>query len=164
LTTQHSDLTFRPITGPGELGLFTRLPYELNGELASDLSDGHRQPGWLWMALRGDHLLARAAWWARQGAGAPGALDILDIDDSAGPEAVDAATALLTAAMAEVVPAGERPPEYIRFLPPGRRGSPDGGRAHRRAPVRGAAAAGVAARHEDPGTHRAPRVPPGQRA
>lgn len=118
MTTQHSDLTFRPISGPGELDLFTRLPYELNGELESDLNDGHRQPGWLWMALRGDHLLARAAWWARPGTGAPGALDILDIDDSAGAGAVDAATALLMAALAEVVPAGAHPPDYVRFLAP----------------------------------------------
>jgi RimJ/RimL family protein N-acetyltransferase len=118
VTLHDSDLTIRPITGPGELGLFTRLPYELNGELDSDLRDGHRQPGWLWMALRDSHLLARAAWWGRPGADFPHALDILDIDDTAGADAVDAAAALVTAAMAEVVPAGERPPAYIRFLAP----------------------------------------------
>ncbi len=129
MTTHDADLTFRPITGAGELGLFNRLPYELNTEVDGDLRDGHRQPRWLWMALRGDHLLARAAWWARPGAGAPGALDILDIDEPAGAVAVDAATALLTAAMAEVVPPGERPPAYIRFLAPDWRAEPASRRA-----------------------------------
>jgi RimJ/RimL family protein N-acetyltransferase len=124
LTTQHSDLTFRPITGPGELGLFTRLPHEFNEELETDLRDGHRLPGWLWMALRGDHLLARAAWWARPGATGPGALDILDIDGSAGPDAVDTVAALLETAIPEVVPAGGRPPEYIRMLAPDWREDP----------------------------------------
>jgi RimJ/RimL family protein N-acetyltransferase len=116
LTAQDSDLTIRPITDSGELGLFNRLPYELNGELDGDLRDGHRQPGWLWMALRDGHLLARAAWWGKPG-GAPHALDILDIDDIAGADAVDAAGALLTTAMAAVIPA-RRPPDYIRFLAP----------------------------------------------
>ena len=114
----NTDLTFRPITGPGEIGLFNQLPYELNDELDSDLRDGHRQPGWLWVALRDGRLAARAGWWARPGDAAPHALDIFDIDDSAGPAAVDAAVALLTAAMARLVPAGERPPDYIRFLAP----------------------------------------------
>jgi hypothetical protein len=118
VTLQDSDLTIRPITGPGELDLFTRLPYELNGELEDDLRDGHRQPDWLWMALRDGHLVARAGWWARRGFSAPGALDILDIDDAAGDGVLDAATALLTTAMAAVVPVG-RPPDYIRFLAPG---------------------------------------------
>jgi hypothetical protein len=118
LTLQDSNLTIRPITGPSELGLFTRLPYELNDELEDDLRDGHRQPGWLWLALRDGHLLARAAWWGRPGGRAPSALDILDIDDTAGADGVDAAVALLRAAMAEVVPPGGRPPYYLRFLAP----------------------------------------------
>jgi RimJ/RimL family protein N-acetyltransferase len=124
MSTQHSDLILRPITGPGELGLFTRLPYQLNHELGTDLGDGHRQPGWLWMALRDGHLVARAAWWAKPGDTGPQILDILDIDDAAGPDAVDAATALLTTAMAEVIPAGARPPGYIRFAAPGWREDP----------------------------------------
>jgi RimJ/RimL family protein N-acetyltransferase len=118
LTVHDSDLTIRPITGIGELGRFTRLPYELNGELDSDLRDGHRRPGWLWMALRDDHLLARAAWWGRPGGSVPQALDILDIDDALDGDGMDAAAMLLTAAMAEVIPAGAGPPDYIRFLAP----------------------------------------------
>jgi hypothetical protein len=53
LTAHSSDLTFRPITGPGELDLFTRLPYQLNEELAGDLAKGHRRPEWLWVAPAG---------------------------------------------------------------------------------------------------------------
>lgn len=118
MTLQDSNLTIRPITGPSELGLFNRLPYELNGELEDDLRDGHRQPGWLWVALHDDHVLARAAWWGRPGGRVPSALDILDIDDTAGADGVDTAVALLRAAIAEVVPPGERPPYYLRFLAP----------------------------------------------
>ena len=124
MTTQDTDLTIRPITGPGELELFTTLPYRLNEELADDLKLGRRQPGWLWMALRRGHLVARTAWWARPGARLPYLLDILDIDDAQRPAAVDTATRLLTTATAEVIPAGTRPPDYIRFLTPGWREDP----------------------------------------
>jgi hypothetical protein len=71
------------------------------------------------MALRDGHLVARMAWWARPEAGQPYLLDILDIDDAQRPGAVDTATRLLTTAIAEVIPAGARPPDYIRFLTPG---------------------------------------------
>ena len=124
MTTQISDLTFRTITGPDELGLFNRFPYQLNDELDGDLRNGHRVPRWLWLALRGPGLIARAAWWAKPGDTAPQVLDILDLDDSAGPEALDAAAALLTTAMAELVPAGTQPPDYIRFAEPGWRDDP----------------------------------------
>ena len=62
LTTQHNDLTIRPITGPDELDLFNRFPYRLNEELAADLDKGHRRPEWLWLALRDGRLAARAGW------------------------------------------------------------------------------------------------------
>ena len=124
MTVHHDDLTIRPITGPDELDLFNQLPYQLNGELAGDLDDGHRQPGWLWMALRGGRPAARAAWWARPGNELPDALDILDLDDSAGTEAVDIAARLLSTAMAEVIPAGTQPPYYLRFTGPDWRGDP----------------------------------------
>ena len=127
--TMQDGLTFRPITGPDELALFNQLPYELNHELDGDLRDGHRQPGWLWVALRDGRLAARAGWWARPGHPVPNALDILDIDDSAGAAAIDAATALLTTAMAKLVPAGEPPPDYIRFLAPDWREVPASRRA-----------------------------------
>ena len=118
MTAQHDDLTIRPITGPHELDLFTQLPYQLNGELAGDLDDGHRRPGWLWIALRDGRLAARAGWWARTGNEHPEALDILDLDDSGHPETVDIAARLLKTAMAEVVPAGTQPPYYLRYVDP----------------------------------------------
>ncbi|MGW0822234.1 GNAT family N-acetyltransferase [Streptomyces sp. NPDC002845] len=109
----------RPITGREELDLFSRLPYVLNEELADDLAAGRRRPEWMWVALRGDHLLARAAWWGRTGDDTPSLLDILDIYDSgADRDRVDIGVRLLQTAMAEVVPAGTRPTEYTRFVPP----------------------------------------------
>ncbi|MFE4646465.1 GNAT family N-acetyltransferase [Streptomyces sp. NPDC056730] len=109
----------RPITGREELDLFSQLPYVLNEELADDLAAGRRRPEWMWVALRGDRVLARAAWWSRPGGGAPLILDVLDIDDSlAGPDRLDIGVRLLHAAMAATLPSGERRPEYSRFVPP----------------------------------------------
>lgn len=116
---EQNDLTMRPITGRDELNLFSRLPYVLNEELADDLAAGRRRPEWMWVALRGDRLVARAAWWCRTGDATPFLLDILDIDDSsADRDRVDIGARLLQTATAEVVPADTRPPEYSRFVPP----------------------------------------------
>ncbi|MFI7020805.1 hypothetical protein [Streptomyces sp. NPDC050164] len=82
MTVKMNDLTMRPITGREELDLFSQLPYILNEELADDLATARRRPEWMWVALRGDRLLARAAWWCRPGSDAPLILDVLDIDDS----------------------------------------------------------------------------------
>jgi len=113
LTLQHPhDLTLRPLTGRAELDLFNRFPYQLNGELAADLDAGRRRPEWLWVALRGDRLVARAAWWARAGAEKPQLMDIFDLEDDA-----DDGVRLLEAALAALVPAGETPPEYGRQVP-----------------------------------------------
>ena len=109
----------RPIAGREELDLFSRLPYVLNEELEDDLAAGRRRPEWMWVARCGDHLLARAAWWGQAGDDTPFLLDIFDIDDSgAGRDRVDIGERLLRTAMGEVVPAGTRPPEYIRYVPP----------------------------------------------
>lgn len=109
----------RPIAGREELDLFSRLPYVLNEELEDDLAVGRRRPEWMWVALCGDRLLARVAWWGRAGDDAPFLLDIFDIDDSgADRDRVDIGVRLLRTAMAEVVPADTRPPEYIRYVPP----------------------------------------------
>jgi RimJ/RimL family protein N-acetyltransferase len=119
MTSEFSDVTIRPIAGNDELGLFMRLPYVLNEELAGDLADGRRRPEWMWVALRGDRLLARAAWWSGPGAHAPELLDVLDIDDGIPePDRVDIGVHMLRAAMAAVIPDGAQPPEYIRFIPP----------------------------------------------
>ncbi len=113
---EYDDLTVRPITGHRELALFSRLPYVLNDELGDDLTVGRRRPEWMWVALRGDRVLARAAWWARAGDDTPFLLDVFDIDDSA-PDRVDVGVRLLRTAMAAVVPPGIRPPEYGRDVP-----------------------------------------------
>lgn len=108
---QH-DLTVRPITGPEELDLFNSLPYVLNDEVGGDLAAGRRRPEWLWLALRGDRVVARAGWWSRAGDRFPLVMDIFDIDGDTGD-----AVRLLTTALPAVVAAGARPPEYGRFLP-----------------------------------------------
>lgn len=119
MTVEQHDLTMRPITGREELGLFCQLPYSLNEELADDLADARRRPEWMWIARRGDRLLARVAWWSPAGADAPALLDILDLDDDLpAADRVDIGVRLLRTAMAATLPAGSRPPEYLRFVPP----------------------------------------------
>ncbi|WP_255952179.1 GNAT family N-acetyltransferase [Streptomyces odontomachi] len=109
----------RPITGRDELDLFSRLPYPYNDELAGDLTAGRRRPEWMWVALRGDHLLARAAWWSRPGRDTPLLLDIFDVDDDNGaPDRLDTGAHLLRTAMAAVLPDGAPRPEYCRHVPP----------------------------------------------
>ncbi|MCW6009048.1 GNAT family N-acetyltransferase [Micromonospora sp. CPCC 205371] len=112
------DLIMRPISGRDELDLFCRLTYTLDDELADDLAAGRRRPEWMWVALRGDQLVARIAGW---GDPDPEPLDIFDI----GGGAVDEGIALLEAALGAVVPAGGIPPEYIRFVPPDWREHPE---------------------------------------
>ncbi|MFC4536032.1 GNAT family N-acetyltransferase [Sphaerisporangium dianthi] len=120
MTAVQQDLIMRPITGPEELGLFTRLPYVLDHELAGDLDSGRRRPGWMWVALRGDRLVARLAWWSRPGEPAPFLLDVFDVaDEAGGPGEADDGVRLLRTAMAHVLPEGARPPEYIRYASPG---------------------------------------------
>jgi len=113
LILHHPDLTLRPITGPDELDLFNRLPYVLNDEVGGDLAAGRRRPEWLWLALRGDRVVARAGWWSRAGDQHPLLMDIFDIDGD-----TDDGVRLLKTALPAVVPAGATFPEYLRFLPP----------------------------------------------
>ncbi|MFD5516300.1 GNAT family N-acetyltransferase [Streptomyces sp. NPDC127066] len=109
----------RPINGHDELDLFSQLPHVLNEELADDLAVGRRRPEWMWVALHGDRLLARAAWWSRAGSDTPLILDVLDIDGNAPtPDHRDIGVRLLHTAMAATLPNGSRPPEYSRFVPP----------------------------------------------
>jgi hypothetical protein len=108
---QH-DLTLRPITGPDELDLSNSLPYVLTDEVGDDLAAGRRRPEWLWLALRGDRVVARAGWWSRAGDRHPLVMDIFDIDGG-----TDDGVQLLKTALAAVVPADATPPEYSRFLP-----------------------------------------------
>jgi RimJ/RimL family protein N-acetyltransferase len=114
LTPYQNDLILRPITGPDELDLFNRLPYVLNPEFGDDLDAGRRRPEWMWVALRGERLVARAAWWARAGAETPMLMDVFDVDDT-DPDRIGAGRRLLAAALPGM---GTPPPEYDRFLPP----------------------------------------------
>jgi RimJ/RimL family protein N-acetyltransferase len=122
LTLHQNDLTLRPITGRDELDLFRRLPYQLNAELAGDLGAGRRRPEWMWVALRGDRLVARAAWWARAGDAVPLLMDVFDLDAGADPQD---GVRLVATALAELVPAGGSPPEYGRVVPSGWRDDPE---------------------------------------
>lgn len=112
MTLHQHDLTLRPITGPDELDLFNSLPYVLNDELGGDLAAGRRRPEWLWLALRGDRVVARAGWWSPAGDEHALLMDIFDIDGD-----IDEGVRLLKAALPAVVPAGATPPQYGRFLP-----------------------------------------------
>ncbi|WP_433789811.1 GNAT family N-acetyltransferase [Actinoplanes sp. CA-252034] len=101
-------LTIRPAVMPGELDLFNSFPYPLNSEIIGDLTAGRRRPEWLWLALRGDRVTARAAWWSRPGDAQPLIMDILDVADGH----FDDAVRLVTAALPDPAP------EFTRFLPP----------------------------------------------
>ncbi|MEU2143835.1 GNAT family N-acetyltransferase, partial [Streptomyces globisporus] len=102
-----SRLTFRPLSGPGELDLFCRLSYVLDHELADDLATGLRLPEWMWVALDGERVVARAAWWTNAPGGEPLALDFFDLDDALpAPDRVEIGVRLLETATKAVVPAG----------------------------------------------------------
>ncbi|MDQ7909163.1 GNAT family N-acetyltransferase [Phytohabitans sp. ZYX-F-186] len=110
------ELTIRPISGPEELGLFNSLPYVLNEELADDLAIGRRRAAWMWVATRGDGVVARIAWWGRESEPVPLLLDLFDLDEAV-PDRRAVGERLVAAAMAAVVPAGREPPEYLRMVP-----------------------------------------------
>ncbi|MEW1836558.1 GNAT family N-acetyltransferase [Nonomuraea angiospora] len=108
-----SDLILRPITGPEEIDLFNALPGPYNDGLAEDLRNGHCRADWMWMALRDGRPVARAGWWSRGGA-RPEVLETLDLDDTCDdPLRLDIGEQLLRTALAELFPAGTRPPEYV---------------------------------------------------
>lgn len=112
---------FRPINGLDEVGLFNRIPYVLNHEVAGDLTSGRRSRDWTWVALDDTgQLLARVAWWCRLGDTSPFLLDVFDYL----PGHASTGAALLRSALAAVVPKGTPPPKYTRFLPPDWRDDP----------------------------------------
>lgn len=112
------ELTARPLRGPQELELFCRLSYVLDDELAEDLESGRRRPEWMWVALRGERVVARIAWWSRDGE-VPLLLDFFDLDDTLPePERGEAGLRLLEEATAAVVPEGPRGPSTDGSCPP----------------------------------------------
>ncbi|MGN5634950.1 GNAT family N-acetyltransferase [Streptomyces sp. AC154] len=124
MPTAPPELNIRPLTGPQELDLFRRLPYVLDHELADDLDSGRRRPEWMWVALRGERVVARIAWWSQDGK-VPLLLDFFDLDDTLPePDRVDVGLRLLETASAAVLPVGAPRPEYGRFVPPDWRQDP----------------------------------------
>ncbi|MBF9066723.1 GNAT family N-acetyltransferase [Streptacidiphilus fuscans] len=114
-----SDVTIRPMAGAEELDLFGRLRYVLDHELADDFAQRRRRPEWTWVALDGDRLVARLAFWGRADADRPALLDFFDLDAALSrDDRLTVGGRLLDAALAAVVPKGTRPPEYSRFVPP----------------------------------------------
>ncbi|MFD4032567.1 GNAT family N-acetyltransferase [Streptomyces sp. NPDC058637] len=125
MTPAPTELTVRPLAGADELGLFCRLSYVLDHELADDLATGRRRPEWMWVALLGDRVVARLAWWTGQEGSAPQLLDFFDLDDTLPePERGAIGLRLLETASATVLPAGAERPEYGRFIPPDWREDP----------------------------------------
>ncbi|MFI8519354.1 GNAT family N-acetyltransferase [Streptomyces sp. NPDC085481] len=111
-------ITVRPLAGAHELDLFQRLDYVLDHELADDLAAGRRRPEWMWVALGGDRLIGRIAWWTHKEGAEPQTLDVFDLDPELTPdEAAKTGLRLLETATAAVVPAGAPRPEYGRFMP-----------------------------------------------
>jgi RimJ/RimL family protein N-acetyltransferase len=111
----NDDLTMRPISGADEIDLFCRFPYVLNDELRDDLDAGRRHAEFLWVALRGEQLVARVGWWARQRDAAPLLLDIFDFD----ADAIDVAVELLETAISATIPDRTAMPQYLRMLDAG---------------------------------------------
>ncbi|WP_406144972.1 GNAT family N-acetyltransferase [Streptomyces sp. NBC_01012] len=119
MTPAPPELTVRPLTGADELGLFQRLSYVLDHELADDLATGRRRPEWMWVAVRGDRVVGRLSWWTGQEGGDPQFLDFFDLDDTLPePERGAIGLELVEQATAAVVPAGAARPEYGRYVPP----------------------------------------------
>jgi RimJ/RimL family protein N-acetyltransferase len=110
------NLKIRPISGPDEVSLFNSLPYVLNDELADDLAVGRRRAAWMWVAVRGDRVVARIAWWGREPEPVPLLLDVFDLDEAV-PDRRAVGERLVAEAMAAVVPADQTPPEYLRMVP-----------------------------------------------
>jgi RimJ/RimL family protein N-acetyltransferase len=117
----HPDLIVRPITGPDELDLFNRLPYVLNDELAKDLDEGRRRPEWLWLALRGERVVARAAWWSRAGDEHPQLMDFFDLDLDLDGDTDDGIQLVRTA----LATLGTDPPDHLRYVPGDWRDQPE---------------------------------------
>jgi len=113
-----SDLQFRPLVA-GESDLFTSLPgtdlvgRSLTGHTFATLdAGGEYRPEWSWVALREGTVVARAAWWGKEGDAQPMALDWLDF--APGEEA----------AAAELLRAAPLYAEYDLLLPTGWREDP----------------------------------------
>jgi GNAT superfamily N-acetyltransferase len=114
-----TNLIMRPLAGREEIDLFNQLPYLLNDEFAGDLDEGRRRLEWMWLALRGDRVVARVAWWARdRQATTPLLMDVFDIVDG---EPLETGAELFRAASRQVQPT---PLDFLTFVPAGWREDP----------------------------------------
>jgi GNAT superfamily N-acetyltransferase len=111
-----TDLLVRPLVA-GEADLFLSMPddglvgIQITGRDYRAVADlGQYRPEWTWVALRGDKVVARAAWWAGPDDDKPIALDWFDFADA------DAALQLLREANMTA--------EYTLILPPNWRADP----------------------------------------
>ncbi len=111
-----TDLLVRPLVA-GEADLFLSMPddglvgIQITGRDYRAVADlGQYRPEWTWVALRGDKVVARAAWWAGPDDDKPIALDWFDFTDA------DAALQLLREANMTA--------EYTLILPPNWRADP----------------------------------------
>lgn len=107
-----TDLVVRPLVA-GEEDLFLSMTepalvgIQTTGRDYRELVElGQYRPKWTWVALRGDRVVARAAWWAGPEDDAPITLDWLDFDD----DEADAGVEILRTAGIDV--------EYCLVLPP----------------------------------------------
>ncbi|SFA99764.1 Acetyltransferase (GNAT) family protein [Amycolatopsis marina] len=107
-----TDLVVRPLNA-GEQHLFHALPeaaqvgFPFPGKsFDALLAKGEYRPEWTWIALRGERIVARAAWWAGPDDAEPITLHCLDFGDD-----IEAAVALLRGASIRA--------EYCLALPPG---------------------------------------------
>ncbi|WP_327088775.1 GNAT family N-acetyltransferase [Nonomuraea sp. NBC_01738] len=125
-----TDVIFRPLA-EGEFELFDSYatpPVSGVGERHKPFlqmaQEGEYRHDWLWVALRGDELVARAAFWGPPGSEHAFSLDLLDF------QSVEVGAELLKAAYAELVtpgydtPSGARP-DFHLFLPADWRERPD---------------------------------------
>lgn len=120
------DVLIRRLT-TGEFDLFDSLPMPTSGvgarsrTFAELAADGQYREDWAWIALRGDTVVARAAFWGPPDAAQPYSVDFFDL--VAGPDGVEAAAELLRTAYQETVPGdyhvptGNDRPDYHLFLP-----------------------------------------------
>lgn len=145
-----TELVFRPLKNESEFPLFDTitalLPTTGVGVRMRTFQDlaasGDYRPEWVWVALDGDDVVARASFWGPKGVEHPIALDYFDFDT------VENGTALLKVAYAALVgpdyhnPMGHPRPEYNLFLPAAWKEEPLA-RAEANARIEAAEAAGL---------------------
>src|SRR5262249_34867184 len=117
-----SDLLIRPLAA-AETDLFLTYPDPLPADVLPRtltypdlLARGECRPQWTWVALRGDEVAARAAWWADPGGSHPDSLHWFD--PGTGPDRIEVGAALLTAAHRTLRTADGSLPESHLCLPP----------------------------------------------